>query len=75
MTTFRDRQKRRQEKFTQDYILKLVSQPPHRFVVSLCYRDDWLRSRCMKMVKAKLLRKERGISRGHVVFKAKVLTD
>lgn len=65
--SFTDRQKRRQDLLMPDKILEIAARDG-RFSVSLRYRDDWLRARCMRLVKKKMLRKERGINRGHVVF-------
>lgn len=66
-STFSERQQRRQNKFTAEYILKLAAKDNHGFDVSLRYQDDWLRKRCNKLVKQKLLTRGR-IVRGSIVY-------
>lgn len=67
MSTFAERQKARQDRLTPETIVGIAQRQGY-FSVSLRHRDDWLRGRCMKLVKAGKLRKERGISKGHWVF-------
>lgn len=67
MSTFAERQRARQERMTPEQIVKMANKHG-QFSVSLRWRDDWLRSRCSKLVKAGLLRKQRGISGGCVIF-------
>lgn len=68
VSTFRERQKARQDKFTAEYILKLAAKDDRGFDVSLRYRDDWLRARCQKLVEQKLLTRGR-IVRGSIVYR------
>lgn len=72
MTSFAERQKQRQNQYTPEKILQ-VAQRNGYFMVSLRYRDDWLRRRCARLQSQGLLRKERGIQRGHIVFVPKTL--
>lgn len=67
VSTFAERQKARQDRLTPDIIMGIAQRQGY-FTVSLRYRDDWLRGRCGKLVKAKKLRRDRRIHKGNFVF-------
>lgn len=67
MSTFAERQKARQERITTDKILEIATRDG-QFMVSLRYRDDWLRGRCKSLCDAGKLKRLKGINRGHYVY-------
>lgn len=60
-------ERERKERTTPERILELARKHG-RFSVSLRWRDDWLRRRCLNLRKAKLLRGGRKIVSGQLVF-------
>lgn len=65
--TFAERQRARQERMTPERIVE-IARRDGSFSVSLRHRDDWLRRRCAKLRKKRLLRGGHRIIRGAFVF-------
>lgn len=65
----RSQQRQEQEEMTPEKIVRLAGRA-QGICVSWRYRDEWLMKRCGDLVKAGLLRKERG-GKGATVFLAK----
>jgi len=68
MTYFNTRLERdRKERMTPEKIVEITNRRGY-FSVSLRWRDDWLRSRCMKLKKRGLLRGGRREGRQHIFY-------